>query len=109
MERAARARVSITTVTLAIALTACGNEGDLVFDNTGTTDVAVGGNVDGGEDECTVEAQTTSVVLGSGCTDGDVEFTFTSGTTVTVEGPVCPDQEFVIGQDDVQLRDRRDG
>jgi predicted small lipoprotein YifL len=105
MGRTARVRIAIAVTTLSFTLAACGGQGDLVFDNASEADVSVLR----GEDEFTVEGGTTTVVLGAGCTEGEVEFTFTSGATVTVEGPVCPDQEFVIADDDVQVRDRQDG
>lgn len=87
------------TAGLALALTACGSEGDLTVFNDGPTDVTV----TTGDEEFAVPASGGVSVLGGGCTDGDVTVRFATGPVVVVPGPVCPEQQVLVGDGTAEL------
>lgn len=83
---------SLVGVVLAMTLTACGNQGDLSIDNSGTSDVTVLT----GDDEVLIPASGGVSLLDYGCTPGDVTVQFASGGEVLLPGPVCPDQRIEV-------------
>lgn len=91
---------ALASATVAVALTACSNAGDLSVFNYGPGNVTV----DTGDEENSLEADGGVVLLNYGCTPGDVTIKFETGTEIVLPGPVCPEQEIVIGNETATLR-----
>lgn len=95
--------VVLVGATVALALTACSDAGDLSVVNNGPADVTV----DTGDEEVVVEADGGAVLLDYGCTPGEVTITFASGSETVLPGPICPEEEIVVGDGAATLRPAR--
>lgn len=87
------AMVVLVGATVAMALAACSDSGDLSVVNNGPGDITV----DTGDEEVVVEADGGTVLLDYGCTPGDVTITFATGSETVLPGPICPEEEIVVG------------